>query len=66
MMFGMANEKSEKPESKFAEVIRKGKEKRAGMDQQSATRAKTELEIREREEADRADQAPKIIKDSEI
>jgi hypothetical protein len=66
MMFGMTNQKSEKPESKFAEVIRKGKEKRAGMDQQSVTRAKIELETREREEADRPDHAPKGIKDSEI
>ena len=62
----MAKENTGKPESKFAEVIRKGKEKRAGMDQRSATRAKVELETREREEADRVDPSFKTIKDSEV
>lgn len=63
----MANEEpKEKPESKYAEVIRKGKEKRAGMVQQSERRAKAEEEMRQREDLDRVDQSFKIIKDSEI
>ena len=51
----MANEEKDKPESKFAEVIRKGREKRAGMDQQT----------REREDTNALDQASNNLKDSE-
>ena len=61
----MANETKEKPESKFAEVIRKGKEKRAGMEQQSERRAQVEEETRQREEANQANQGFQPIKDSE-
>jgi len=52
----MANEAKGEPESKFAEVIRKGREKRAGMEQQP----------RDRADLNDIDQAFKIIKDSEI
>jgi len=51
----MANEAKDQPESKFAEVIRRGREKRAGMEQQPRDRADT-TDI---------EQAFKIIKDSE-
>jgi len=65
---GMAHEKpkdKDEPESKFAEVIRKGKEKRRGMNQQSEERAKAEQASLDREDTNDADQAFKISKDSE-
>ena len=51
----MANDAKAEPESKFAEVIRKGREKRAGMEPQTRDRADT----------DDIAQTFKIIKDSE-
>lgn len=56
----------DQPESKFAEVIRKGKEKRSGMQQQSEQRAQANEESLQREEANRVDQTFTNIKDSEI
>jgi hypothetical protein len=61
----MADENTGKPESKYAEVIRKGKEKRAGMDQQTEKRTKAQEETRLREEADQLGQAFNPSKDSE-
>ena len=54
----MPNEKpSNPPESKFAEVIRKGKEKRTGMQQESERRATSaELESLVRGEINDADE----------
>jgi len=63
----MPNDKPKaQPESKFAEVIRKGKEKRRGMQQQSETRAQAQEEAIQQEEANRVGQAFSDIKDSEI
>jgi hypothetical protein len=53
----MTNEAKDQPESKFAEVIRKGKEKRAGMQQQSERRAQAKEESVQREEANRMEQS---------
>jgi hypothetical protein len=61
----MPNEKSKTPpESKFAEVIRKGKQKRAGLNEQSAKRAQAEEESLRREETNGVDQTFQDIKDS--
>jgi len=63
----MPNEKSKpQPESKFAEVIRKGKQKRADLNEESAKRAQAEAESLRREETNGIDQAFQDIKDSEI
>jgi len=63
----MPNQKpKDQPESKFAEVIRKGKEKRAVLNKQSAKRAEEEEKSLQREEANGVDQAFKNIRDSEI
>ena len=63
----MPNQKpKDQPESKFAEVIRKGKEKRAVLNEQSAKRAEEEEKSLQREEANGVDQAFKNIRDSEI
>lgn len=54
----MPNEKSkEQPEGKFAEAMRKSKEKRLGMQQQSERQAQEKEETLQREEANRTDQA---------
>jgi hypothetical protein len=53
----MANEKPKSPpEGKFAETVRKSREKRAGMKEQSEKRALAEEESLQREEAKRVDQ----------
>jgi len=63
----MPNQKpKDQPESKFAEVIRKGKEKRAVLNKQSAKRAEEEEKSLQREEASGVDQAFQNIRDSEI
>ena len=63
----MPNQKpKDQPESKFAEVIRKGKEKRAVLNKQSAKRAEEEEKSLQREEANGVDQAFQNIRDSEI
>ena len=63
----MPNQKpKDQPESKFAEVIRKGKEKRAVLNEQSAKRAEEEEKSLQREEANGVDQAFQNIRDSEI
>jgi hypothetical protein len=54
----MPNDKSKaQSESKFAEAMRKSKEKRAGMQQQSERRAQAKEESLQREEASRIDRA---------
>ena len=63
----MPNQKpKDQPESKFAEVIRKGKEKRAVLNKQSAKRAEEEEKSLQREVANGVDQAFQNIRDSEI
>jgi hypothetical protein len=62
----MTNETKDRPEGKFAEALRKSKEKRQGMQQQSERRAQMKEESIQREEAGRVDQAFPNIKDSEI
>jgi hypothetical protein len=63
----MANEKpKDAPEGKFAEAMRKSKEKRAGMQQQSEKRANFAEESRQLEDTNLADRAFKGIKDSEM
>jgi hypothetical protein len=62
----MTNEAKDRPEGKFAEAMRKSKEKRQGMQQQSEKRAQVKEESIQREEASRADQAFSKIKDSEV
>ena len=58
---GMANDKpTGQPESKFAEVIRKGREKRNGMQQQSERRAEAEAKALAREDSPDTSQAVKI------
>jgi hypothetical protein len=53
----MAEEKPKAPlEGKFAETLRKSKEKRAGMKEQSDKQARAKEESIQREEAKRADQ----------
>ena len=64
---GMLNEKPKaSPESKFAEVIRKGKEKRRGMEQQSEQRENAKLESLAREDSNEAGPLHTKIKDSEM
>ena len=54
---GMANETPKNPaEGKFAETMRKSREKRAGMKEQSEKRAQEAEESLQREEARRLDQ----------
>jgi hypothetical protein len=62
----MTNEAKDRPEGKFAEAMRKSKEKRRGMQQQSERQAQAKEESIQREEASRVDQAFSNIKDSEI
>ena len=63
----MANEKpNDPPEGRFAEAMRKSKEKRAGMQQQSEKRANFAEETRQLEDTTLADGAFKNIKDSEM
>ena len=62
----MTNEAKDQPEGKFAEAMRKSKEKRAGMQQQSERWAQAKEESLQREEANRMDQTFRNIKDSEI
>jgi len=62
----MTNEAKDGPEGKFAEAMRKSKEKRRGMQQQSERRALAAQESLQREEANRVDQVFTNIKDSEI
>ena len=62
----MANEKPKSPpEGRFAETMRKGREKRAGMKEQSEKRALAEEESLQREEAKRVDHTLPNAKDSE-
>lgn len=63
---GMPNEKSKAPpEGKFAETIRKSREKRAGMKEQSEQRAQAQEESLQREEAKQVDQTLTSVKGSE-
>ena len=62
----MTNEAKDQPEGKFAEAMRKGKEKRAGMQQQSERWAQEKEESLRREEANRMDQTFRNVKHSEI
>ena len=62
----MTNETKDRLEGKFAEAMRKSKEKRRGMQQQSEKRTQVKEESIQREEADRVDQAFNDIKDSEL
>ncbi|PYY04136.1 MAG: hypothetical protein DMG64_05480 [Acidobacteria bacterium] len=62
----MANEKPKAPsEGKFAETLRKSREKRAGMKEQSEKRAQAQEEAIQREEAQRLTQTFSAIKDSQ-
>jgi hypothetical protein len=61
----MANEKPNPPEGKFAETLRKSKEKRAGMKVESEKRAQAQEESLQREEAKRVSQTFGNIRDSE-
>ncbi|PYY13900.1 MAG: hypothetical protein DMG61_11755 [Acidobacteria bacterium] len=62
----MANEKPKNPqEGKFAETMRKSREKRAGMKEQSERRAQEEAESLQREEAKRLDQTFTNLRESE-
>jgi len=62
----MANDKSKAPpEGRFAEAMRKSKEKRAGMKEQSEKRALAEQESLQREEAKPVDHPLPNAKDSE-
>jgi hypothetical protein len=55
----MANdEQQNKPESKFAEVIRKGREKRAGMEQQTHDRSEPSRAFDILRDSDSADKPP--------
>jgi len=69
---GMGNEEAkDQPEGRFAEAIRKSKEKRAGMERATQRLANTERlatsgdESRDRENTSVADRAFETIKDSE-
>jgi hypothetical protein len=63
----MATEKPKsQTEGKFAEAMRKSKEKRAGMQQQSEQQAQAKEESIQREEANRQDRDFSNTKDSEI
>ena len=63
---GMANEEAkEQPEGRFAEAIRKSKEKRAGMQRATETLSNLKDESRNREDTSAADRAFETIKDSE-
>lgn len=63
---GMAHEKpKDPPEGRFAEAMRKSKEKRAGMQRPAENRASFEEESRDRQDTSVADRAAEIIKDSE-
>jgi hypothetical protein len=62
----MTNEAKDRPEGRFAEAMRKSKEKRRGIQQQSERQAQVKEESIQREEADRVDQAFNDIKDSEL
>jgi hypothetical protein len=62
----MTHEAKDRPEGKFAEAMRKSKEKRRGMQQQSERRAQAKEESIQREEAGRQDQVSPDIKDSEV
>ena len=62
----MPNEDSKSPrEGKFAETLRKSKEKRAGMKQESERRTQALEESLQREEAKRVGQTPFNPRDSE-
>ena len=61
----MANEKPNALEGKFAETLRKSREKRAGMKEQSQQRTQQQEESIQREEAKRADQTFTSPGDSE-
>lgn len=62
----MANEEPKiPPEGKFAETLRKSREKRAGMKAQSERRAQEQEESIQREEAQRLNQTFPTIRDSE-
>ena len=62
----MTNEKPKKPpEGKFAETMRKSREKRAGMKEQSEKRALAAEQSLQREEAKRFEQTFTNVKDSE-
>jgi len=62
----MTNETKDRLEGKFAEAMRKSKEKRRGMQQQSERRAQVKEESLQREKASGVDQDFSNIKDSEI
>ena len=62
----MANEEPKaQPEGKFAETLRKSREKRAGMQQQSENRTQAKEESLQREEVKRVDQTSSSSADSE-
>ena len=60
----MTNDAKNQPEGKFAEAMRKSKEMRAGIQQQSEQRAQAAEESLQREEASRIDQAFSNSKDA--
>lgn len=63
---GMANEKPKAPpEGKFAETMRKSREKRASMTEQSQQRAQSQEESIQLEEAKRADHISVRVRNSE-
>jgi len=63
----MANEEPKgQPQGRFAEAIRKSKEKRAGMQRATQRLPNLEDESRNREDTSIADRAFETIKDSEI
>jgi hypothetical protein len=62
----MTDEKPQKPaEGKFAETMRKSREKRAGIKEQSEKRAQAAEEALQREEAKRLEQTFPNNRDSE-
>ena len=62
----MANETPKAPpEGKFAETLRKSREKRAGMKEQSEKRAQAQEESLQREEAQRLNQTFPTTRDSQ-
>ena len=63
----MANEEPKgQPEGRFAEAIRKSKEKRASMQRATERLANLEDESRNHEDTSLADRASETIKESEI
>jgi len=62
----MTNEAKVQREGKFAEAIRKSKEKRASMQQQSLRQAQVKEESVQREEANRREQSLMNIRLPEI